>query len=128
MRKTEASKRPSCGTRRRRCGWWGSTATASRRLSERDFAPYLDALRADVTEYLTSPDDDDVDDDDDDDDDGRIPPGPITTSVPESTVTGKPRTMLCADLAAAVDDALERADATRRCPGVYNRGILGGDG
>ena len=42
------------------------------RLTERDFAPYLDALRADVPHVsLTSPDDDDddVDDDDDDDDD-----------------------------------------------------------
>ena len=41
------------------------------RLTERDFAPYLDALRADVPHVaLASPDDDD----EDDGDDGRIPP------------------------------------------------------
>ena len=78
------------------------------RLTERDFAPYLDALRADVPHVsLASPDDDD----DDDDDDGRISPGPITTRF-RFHVTRASR-QLCAKIAAAIDDAIERADATR---------------
>ena len=83
------------------------------RLTERDFAPYLDALRADVPHVsVASPDDDDDhDDDDDDDDDGRISPGPITTRF-RFHVTRASR-QLCAKIAAAIDDAIERADATR---------------
>lgn len=78
------------------------------RLTERDFAPYLDALRADVPHVaLASPDDDD----EDDGDDGRIAPGPITTRFRFHVTRASRR--LCAKIAAAIDDAIERADATR---------------
>jgi hypothetical protein len=84
------------------------------RLTERDFTPYLDALRADVPHVSLASS---RDEDDDDGtavrpgDDSKIRAGPITTRF-HFHVTQAPRT-LSAAIAAAIDDALEKADATR---------------
>ena len=85
------------------------------RLTERDFTPYLDALRADVPHVSLASSRDEDDDDGDTavrpDDDSKIRAGPITTRF-HFHVTQAPRT-LSAAIAAAIDDALEKADATR---------------
>jgi hypothetical protein len=84
------------------------------RLTERDFTPYLDALRADVPHVSLASSRDDEDDGDTavrPDDDSKIRAGPITTRF-HFHVTQAPRT-LSAAIAAAIDDALEKADATR---------------